>query len=231
MSRLSLLGLTVLCLLCPAALWANNKSYNEATIDLLDGTVMVQHADGTKSNALETGSTVQKGDTLLVYDKSWVILKTHKGDRIGLDSNTSVNFDEYFIEGPDRQIRLVLQKGTMLLKTNGCGSRQSFFEVNSGNVVTSINDVRAQLKFDAAKQHLKVQYLSGKLTVIDKDNEQKIKEQHTEHNWESGKMVPEDAFIPIDEVDVINFNRFFNGDPPLPPPDNNMILNVLEKKR
>ena len=45
---------------------------------------------------------------------------------------TMVNIDEFFIEGPDRQIRLVLQQGVLFLKTNGYGSRQSFFEINTG---------------------------------------------------------------------------------------------------
>ena len=97
--------------------------------------------------------------------------------------------DEYYIEGPDRQIRLILQKGSLLLRTNGCGSRQSFFEINAGSVVSSIDDTHTILSYDPAKEHLKVQYFEGKLTVIDKDNELKFKDMHTEHNWEGGKKI------------------------------------------
>jgi hypothetical protein len=211
----------VLSLLFPVLLQAT--TYNEADVLMLDGTVMVQKADGSKPFALQTGSTVEKGDTLTCYDKSWVILKTHKGDRIGLDGNTVVNIDEYYIEGPDRQIRFILQNGSLLLKTNGCGSRQSFFEVNAGSVVASINDVHAILHYDASKEALKAQYLVGKLTVIDKDHEEKFKINHTENTWISGKMEKEDP-DPVDEVDVINFNKFFDGEPRVPPPSNDFLL-------
>ncbi len=196
---------------------------NEAMVDKLDGTVMVQKPDGSKPIALGSFGTVEKGDTLTVYDKSWVILKTHKGDRIGIDGNTVVNIDEYYIQGPDRQIRLVLQKGTLFFKTSGCGSRQSFFEINSGSVVTSINDVHAILNYDPAKETLKVQYLNGKLKVIDKDSEQKFTVEHSENVWTDGKMAKEEP-DPIEEVDGVNYNKFFNGEPRLAPPSNNFLL-------
>lgn len=198
-------------------------TFNEADVLMLNGTVMVQKADGSKPYALQTGSTVEKGDTLTCYDQSWAILKTHKGDRIGLDGNTVVNIDEYYIEGPDRQIRFVLQKGTLYFKTNGCGSHQSFFEVNAGSVVASINDVHGILHYDPAKETFQAQYLVGKLTVIDKDHEEKFNVNHTEHSWVSGKMDKEDP-DPVDELDVVNFNKFFDGDPRVPPPSNNFLL-------
>jgi len=213
--------LTVLSLLPPVFLGA--KTFNEADVLMLDGTVMVQKADGSKPFALQTGSTVEKGDTLTCYDKSWVILKTHKGDRIGLDGNTVVNIDEYYIEGPDRQIRFVLQKGSMFFKTGGCGSHQSFFEINAGSVVASINDVHAILHYDPSKENFQAQYLVGKLTVIDKDHEEKFKVNHTENNWIAGKMEKEDP-DPVDDVDVINFNKFFDGEPRVPPPSNDFLL-------
>lgn len=119
----TLFGTAVLVLALPASLFCASPTYNEASVDKLDGTVMVQHPDGAPPTALQTGSTVQKGDILTVYDKSWVILKTKKGDRIGLDSGTMIVLDEYYIQGPDRQIRLVLQKGILLLRINDCGSR------------------------------------------------------------------------------------------------------------
>jgi hypothetical protein len=219
----SFIAATIFSLLIPPTLEAASKTYNDCIVEKLEGTIMVQRNDNTKPFALETGSTVQKGDTLTVYEKSWVILKTHKGDSIGIDGGTVVTIDEYYIEGPDRQIRLILNKGFLLLRTNGCGSRQSFFEINTGSVVSSINDTHSTLSYEPAKEHLRVQYFEGKLTVIDKDNEQKFKDMHTEHNWNSGKMSEEEG-IPVDEVDVVNFNRFFNAEPRLAPTDNNMLL-------
>ncbi|HJT24302.1 MAG TPA: hypothetical protein VJ873_06975 [bacterium] len=208
-------------LFIPAFLHAT--SFNEASVLNLNGTVMVQKADGSKPFALQTGSTVEKGDILTCYDKSWVILKTHKGDQIGLDGNTVVNIDEYYIEGPDRQIRLVLQKGNLYFKTNGCGSSQSFFEINAGSVVASINDVHAILHYDPAKETFQAQYLVGKLTVIDKDHEEKFKVNHTEYTWVGGKMEKEEP-DPVDELDVINFNKFFDGEPRVAPPSNDFLL-------
>jgi hypothetical protein len=219
----SFFGKTLLILVLPAALGAKSQTYNEAVVEKLDGTIMVQHADGSKPTALQTDSTVQKGDIITVYDKSWVILKTHKGDRIGLDSGAVVVLDEYYIEGPDRQIRLLLQKGILLLKTNGCGSRQSFFEINTGGVVTSIDEVQAIMGYTGDKDHFRIQYFNGRLSVIDKDSEQKFKVEYTEHNWVSGKMAEEEP-VPIDEVDRVNYNRFFNAEPRLEAPDNNMLL-------
>lgn len=215
--------LTLLAFSLSPTLWAKSEPFNEMNVEKLSGTIMVNHQDGSKPTALQTGSTVEKGDVVTVYDGSWVILKTHKGDRIGLQGNTVLTVDEYYIEGPDRQIRFLLQKGTILLRTNGCGSRQSFFEINSGSVVTSINDTHTILTYDATKEHLRAQHLDGKLSVIDKDNEQKFTENHTEHNWNNGKMAEEEA-IPVDEVDVVNFNRFFNAEPLLEPQDNNLLL-------
>lgn len=218
----AILGVALLSLLFPATLAA--EAFNEAAVNALSGTIMVQPADGSKPYALQTGSTVQKGDVLTCYDKSWVILKTHRGDQFGLEGDTVVNIDEYYIEGPDRQIRLILQKGTLLFRTGGCNSRQSFFEINTGSVVTSINDTRAILHYDPAKESLHVQYLSGKLTVIDKDNEEKFKTENTENTWTDGKMTATEP-EPVDELDVVNFNRFFNDEDPLEAESENLLTN------
>jgi hypothetical protein len=215
------LVLAALALLLPVALSA--KTFNELTIDKIEGTVMVQPVDGSKPYAIQTGTTLQKGDTISCYDKSWVILKTHRGDKIGMDSGTVMNIDEYYLEGPDRQIRLVLQKGSLLLRTNGCGSRQSFFEINSGPVVTSINNNQSILSYDPASESLVVKYLTGKLSVIDKDDEQKFKVEHSENTWKAGKMAKAEP-DPIDEVDEVNFNKFFNGEPRIAPPSNDFLL-------
>jgi hypothetical protein len=202
---------------------SNRYDINEAQVDKLEGTIMVQHPDNSKPTALQTLSTIQKGDILYVYANSWVILKDHKGDHIGIDGGTIVIVDEFYIQGPDRQIRLLLQKGSILLKTSGCGSRQSFFEINSGSVVTSINDTQSILSYDPGKELLTVKYFTGKLTVIDKDNEQKFKVEHSENTWQDGKMAKAEP-DPVEEWDVVNFNKFFDGDPRLPPPNNDFLL-------
>ncbi len=217
----TLLVLAASALFLPVGLSA--ETFNEITIDKIEGTVMVQPADGSKPYAIQTGTTLQKGDTISSYDKSWVILKTHRGDRIGLDGGTVINIDEYYLEGPDRQIRLVLQKGNLLLRTNGCGSRQSFFEINTGSVVTAINNTQSILSYDPTKESLMVKYFTGKLTVIDKDEEQKFKVEHSENTWQNGKMAKAEP-DPVDEVDVVNFNKFFNGEPRIAPPNNDFLL-------
>ncbi|HTC20161.1 MAG TPA: hypothetical protein VK859_04890 [bacterium] len=202
---------------------SNRYDINEAQVDKLDGTIMVQHADNSKPTALQTLSTIQKGDILYVYDNSWVILKDHKGDHIGVDGGTVVTVDEFYIQGPDRQIRLLLQKGSLLLKTSGCGSRQSFFEINSGSVVTAVNDTQSILSYDPDKESLMVKYFTGKLTVIDRDNEQKFKVEHSENTWLDGKMAKAEP-DPVEELDEVNFNKFFDGDPRIPPPNNDFLL-------
>ncbi|HVZ79387.1 MAG TPA: hypothetical protein VHE12_01150 [bacterium] len=205
----------------PACLCA--KPFNEMTIDRLGGTIMDQPADGSKPYALGTTSVVNKGDVLTVYDQGWVILKTHNGDRIGLDGNTVAVVDEFYIEGPDRQVRFLLQKGTMLFKVNGRDSRQSFFEINTGGEVTSINDTRCILVYDPSAAALDVKFIAGKMTVLDKDNEEKFKVENSERTWKDGKMMAEDP-TPLDQLDVVNFNKFFEGEPRLKPRDNNFLL-------
>ena len=245
----------LLGLLIPAA--ARAKTFNLMEIVQVEGTVMDQPADGSKPYALETNRTVQKGDTLTCNDKSWVILKTHKGDRIGLNGyngQTIVNVDEFYIEGPDRQIRLALQKGVLDLKTNGAGSRQSFFEINCGSVVAAISDTQTILSYNPTEDHLKVQYLRGKLSVIDKNNEHQFgirpvfgsgnnrvdDVRHPNTASDSGdnqEYIPEGSEfnwkggvladknpLPMDETDADNFKRFFNQKPPLAPSDNNFLL-------
>jgi hypothetical protein len=239
----TILGAAALSLLLPAALLA--KPYNELEIFKLDGTIMVQHPGNAKPTALETGSTVEKGDILTVYDQSWAILRDHKGDLIGLDAGTVMVVDEFYIEGPDRQVRFILQKGTLFLKTNNCGSRQSFFEINAGSVVTSIGDLHGILTYDPKNnEHLRVEYMEGKINVIDKDREEKFQlmeshfdsstkemkevgtpDRNEEHNWENGAMLEKpESPVPMEEIDGINYRRFFEGEKRLVPRDNNLLL-------
>ena len=199
---------------------------NEAIVEKMNGTIMVQHPDGFAPSALSTGSAVEKGDIITVYDQSWVILKTRKGCHLGFDGYTGptvVTIDELYIDGPDRQIRLILQKGTINLRTGGSGSQQSFFEINTGAVVTSINNSEATIHYDPTDNSLKVQYLEGKVTVIDKNNEQVMNVQHTEHSWKNGAMLEVEP-QPMYELDVVNYHKFFDCDPRLLPEDNNILL-------
>jgi hypothetical protein len=202
------------------------KAYNELTVVDLQGTIMVQHADGSAPTALMTEGTVEKGDTLTCYDQSWVILKTHSGARIGFDGlegPTIVTIDEFFLEGPDRQVRLVLQKGVLFLKTNGYGSRQSFFEINTGGVVTSVNDTQAKVAYDPSQSLLTVQYFVGDMSVIDKDHEEKMQIQHSERHWKNGTMAEKDP-SPVDDLDWVNYKKFFDGQPRVAPGSNNFLL-------
>jgi hypothetical protein len=209
----------------PSLLWAT--AYNEMDVVDLQGTIMVQHAKASSTpTALMTGSTIEKGDTLTCYEKSWVILKTHSGARVGLDGlngPTVVNVDEFYLEGPDRQIRLVLQQGVIFLKTNGYGSKQSFFEINTGSVVTSVNDTQARLAFSPSDTSLTVQYFTGDLSVIDKDHEEKMLVNHCERHWKNGTMAEKDP-SPVDDIDWINYKKFFNSEPRVAPGDNNFLL-------
>jgi hypothetical protein len=224
---------------------------NDMDVFKLGGTIMVEHADNTDPTALQTGEVVEKGDVIKVYGDSWVILKSHRGDKIGLTGNTMVTIDECYIEGPDRQIRILVQKGTVLLRTNGDDSRQSFFEINMGNVVASINNLQAILSYDPSKNFLDVKYIDGKIHVIDQthdesftiaqseyngstkseseeNNDSGTPEEHTEHTWLNGKMA-EDEPIPLEEIDEINFRRFFDGEKLLVPEDNNIELDDSQR--
>jgi hypothetical protein len=219
---------------------------NEMKVLKLNGTIMAEHADKTEPTALQTGSIVEKGDIVTVYGDSWVILKTHRGDQIGLNGNTVVTIDECYMEGPDRQVRLLLQKGTLLFHTNGDDSRQSFFEVNMGNVVASIDDLQAIFCYDPAKNFVDIKYIRGKIRVIDQThsetfsmeqgeyngytrtqtnagNNSEIPEEHSEHTWVNGKMAEEEP-IHMEEIDEVNFKKFFSGEKPEIPGDNNIML-------
>jgi hypothetical protein len=214
----------------------------------LDGTVMVKHADKSKPTALQTGSAIEKGDVITAYDQSWVILRDHRGDRIGIDGNTVVTIDECYIEGPERQIRLLLEKGTLFLRTNDADSRQSFFEINTGAVVTSLRDLEAVLSYDPAQSSLlDIKYIHGRINVIDQSheetfsistndydvstktesnvaaNENRTPLEHTEHTWQDGKMMETDP-IEMDHLDEINYYKFFDGERRVKAKDPNMLL-------
>ena len=188
-------------------------SYTDAKIKKMDGTIMVQKADGSPDFALQTGSVVEKGDVVTCYDKSWVILKDHRGDEIGLYGDTVVGIDELYQEGPDRELRLILQRGTLYLKANDSSSRQSFFEINAGSVVTSLDDSESIVTYDPTQPHFQVQYIRGKIRVIDKDGEHKLTVEGSIRDWNNNSLVQKGDPDPMDPVQITNFDRFFNGDP------------------
>jgi hypothetical protein len=193
------------------------EAYTDAKIKKLDGTIMVQKADGSPAFALQTGSVMEKGDVVTCYDQSWVILKDHRGDEIGLYGDTVVGIDELYQEGPDRELRLILQRGTLYLKANDSSSRQSFFEINAGSVVTSLDDSQSIVTYDPAQTHFQVQYIRGKMRVIDKDGEHKLTVEGSIRDWNNNSLVQTGDPDPMDPVQITNFDRFFNGDPLIQP--------------
>jgi hypothetical protein len=208
-------------LLGPA--WVGAKSETEIQVLKLEGTIMVLHPNSDKPTALETGSTVEKGDTITCYEKSWAIFKTRRGDRFGLDSLTVVQIEEFYDEGPDRQLLLILQKGNLFMRSQNDSSRQSFVEIHTGSVVSQLGYTKAIFHYDSDQLMLRIQYLTGDMKVIDKENEQKLKLEHSEFIWKDGTLVG-DAPPAMDDLDVVNFNKFFDGDPRLEPTDNNILL-------
>jgi len=61
------------------------------------------------------------------------------------------------------------------------------------------------------------------VTVIDKDKEEKFGVDDSENTWTSGKMEKEEP-NPMDELDVVNYNKFFDGLPRLAPSHNDLLL-------
>jgi hypothetical protein len=90
------------CLMALPALSLAATVYKDASVKKMDGTIMVQKADGSPVTAFQTGSIVEEGDAVTVYEKSWAILKTHKGDEIGFLGGTVAAFDQLDQEGGDR---------------------------------------------------------------------------------------------------------------------------------
>jgi len=202
----------------------------EAKVFNLDGTIMVQHTDQSAPTALQTGSTVEKGDEITVHDGAWVIFKTRNGDYIGLANEALASFEEYYFEGPDRQIRIVLRQGSLYLKTGNADSRQSFFEVQAGSQVVSIGDVEAKLDLDPGTGRLTVQYFNGKMRVIDTESEKKITAEATENIWENGKMITGEGST-MDEMAFLNFNRFWDFKDPLVDASRDILLGTGDALR
>jgi hypothetical protein len=205
------------CSLALPALGLASTIYKDAAVKKLDGTIMVQKADGSPAIALQTGSVVEEGDSVTVYDGSWAILKTRKGDEIGFFGDTVAAFDQLDKEGGDREIRIILKHGTLLLKATDSSSQQSYFEIHTGSIVTSLGDSQQIVSYDPAQEHLQIQHIRGRISVFDKDGEHHLKDEASIWDWKSGSLVQTGDPDLMDNLDIVNFNRFFNGDPLLHP--------------
>jgi hypothetical protein len=196
----------------------NGQNPEEMQVYKLDGTIMVQRPKLEKPFPLQTGSFVQKGDTLTVYDGSWVILKTRRGDRIGLDGLTVAAIDDFYDGGPDRIVRLVLRQGNILVKSQNVSSRQSFFEIDMGSVVATVKDSKSSFHYDPSQLLAKAQYVEGEVKVVDKDDEQKMTVPRTKMTWKDGHAAEEKP-SPMDDLDVLNLDKFLDGEPRMTRPD------------
>ncbi|HET9870913.1 MAG TPA: hypothetical protein VFR02_10520 [bacterium] len=207
----------ILALTALPAWLAADTIYKDAAVRLLDGTVMVKKADGSPAEALQTGSVVEEGDAVTVYDQSWVVLKTRQGDQIGMLGGTVASFDQLDKEGGDRELRIILQKGILLLRAAGSSTQQSYFEVHTGNVVTSLGDADLIVTYDPAIEHLRLQHLRGRISVFDKGGEHHLKTEGAIWDWKDGVLQTQGDPDLMDQLDEVNFHRFFNGDPILQP--------------
>ena len=91
-------------------------------------------------------------------------------------------------------------------------------------MVTSVNDTQARLAYAPDQPSLTVQHFVGDLSVIDKDHEEKFQMSHSERHWKNGAMLEKDP-LPTDDIDWINFKKFFDFDPRVVPTNNNFLLN------
>jgi hypothetical protein len=176
--------------LLPVMLFAQEEKLY-VSVAKLDGTIMVERAKDQKKEALQTGSVVERGDIVTVHDKSWVILRSPKGDMIGLDSQTKATFDELF-------------------KAKSSGSRQSFFEVMAGNLVASLQRVRTVLSYDPKRSLFDAKFFDGRMIVIDSEGDQVFPFRYCKRIWDNGKMTQEDP-LPLEEEDIQTFKDFWAG--------------------
>ena len=205
------------CLTLLPSLVGATTVYKDAAVKQLDGTIMVEKADGSPTTALQTGSLVEEGDAVTVYDKSWAILKTHKGDEIGFAGDTRAAFDQLDQEGGDREIRILLKHGSLLIKSNNSSSQQSYFEIHTGSVVTSLANTQLIISYDPVQDHLQIQNIRGRISVFDKDGEHHLKAEASVWDWKAGSLVQTGDPDLMESLDIVNFNRFFNGDPLIQP--------------
>jgi hypothetical protein len=207
-------ALVLAALLLPLSLPAEKKPSTEAKVEKLEGTIMVEHVNlaGVKENiALETLKVVSRGDVVTVYDRSWVVLRTAKGDKIGLEGPAVAAFDELFKGGPDRQVRILLKSGTAHVRAKGAGSRQSYFEVHTGPVMSTLSGARCSFEFDPAAERVEIRSFGGKLKTTDANGDRKYY-LHSRRVWEKGLLTQRDP-LPLPANAALGFKRFFEGEP------------------
>lgn len=202
------------------------------TVEKLEGTAMVTRPEGKGEVALEHGEPVERGAVVRTYGKSWVILKSPKGDRVGIDADTETAFDEIFQSGPDRQLRILLRGGRLHLQAKASKSRQSFFEVHAGNLVVSPWKMRGTLTYLPEEGLFEVRFFGGdkpKLKSVDRQGEVVVTVENSQSTtkvidasgevyfpfpsrrvWEGGSLVQEDP-LPLEEGSETYFQDFFKG--------------------
>jgi hypothetical protein len=178
----------------------------------MDGTIMVDRAKDQKKEALQTREVVERGDVVTVFEKSWVILRSPKGDLIGLEGPTKVTFEELYKGGSDRQIRMNLHYGRTYLRSRKAGSRQSYFEVSAGGCMVQLQKCKLLVSFEPKKSILEVQFHEGndKTMVVDSVGEKLFPFRECKRVWENGKTSQEDP-APLDEKEILAFKDFFKG--------------------
>jgi hypothetical protein len=186
-----------------------------AKVIQLNGTIMIHRPTsmGTTIIPVETGTKVFRKDTLYVYDKSWMILKSPIGDLIGFDGKngeTIASFDELYKVGPDREIRILLKQGELLIRAQNDSSLQSFFEIHAGTVVSEIKQGNFVFKYHRQKSILKVQMLQGHILCVDPQAESQLID-YSQRIWIHGKLTKPNP-LPISSKTINYFqNIFFNG--------------------
>lgn len=211
MRSFRLIAALLILALVPA--WAQSRE-EKLYLDVLklDGTSMVSRAKDQKPEALQTKEVVERGDTLTVYEKSWVLLKSPKGDLVGVAGPAKVVFEEIYKGGSDRQLRILLNQGNLYLKSVRAGSRQSFFEVAAAGLVVQLERCKLMVAHDPAKKRVEVQFHDGntKTLVVDAEGEQVFPFRECKRVWENGKMTAEDP-LPLDAKEILAFKDFFQG--------------------
>jgi len=203
----------VLLTLCLLPAWVHSREeILHVNVQKMDGTIMVERAKNQKQEALQTREVVERGDVVVVYDRSWVILKSPKGDLIGLEGPAKVTFEELYKGGSDRQLRLNLHHGRAYLRSKKAGSRQSFFEVSAGGCMIQLEKCRLLVDFEPKKNVLEIQFHDGneKTLVVDGVGEQRFPFRECMRVWENGRLTQEDP-VALDEKDLIAFKGFFAG--------------------
>lgn len=161
-------------LFSPVGLAAASRPVTVLFVEYIHGTVELFEASSNTSTSLSSDSVVPRGAKIRVLDQSYLILKSPKGDKIGVDAGTEVDFDEIYASGPDRQLRLLLRSGRLLIQSKPSKSFQSYFEVHAGNIVFIPWKSKTILTRAPEENVFEVQFLGGdkpKIDSVDREGE------------------------------------------------------------